>query len=295
MINPPSQQKKQQQTHGKPTLLNIYLPKNKSTNRKNMIAWPAWKTKFENYQHLLKELQQERAKPKTNLRFNKAAVTASDIASQYFCEKKLEMEQLYGKIITPAKTTGTENHEKLLETAVPVKTEEELWQKIHEPQPIFALEWLLVAKYKTTLLVGKPDSVLFENGQPQIVFEYKFSRTGIAYPAYHIQARTYGILLTNLGFNTQNMHYAIIVADPQQKGQTTLQDEAMNAITENGLTETMLQIQNANVYLQKFNQETAEKNLEWALEYWKQTREAQPADNPNKCLKCEYQTKCNKK
>jgi hypothetical protein len=257
-----------------------------------MTALPTWKTRLENYENLLKELQQEKTKPKTNLRFNKAAITASDIASQYFCEKKLEMEYLHGKIITPAKTAGSQNHEKLLETAVKVKTEE-LWQKIHEPQPIFALEWLLIAKYKTTLLIGKPDSILFENGQPQILFEYKFSKTGVAYPAYHIQARTYGILLTNLGFDTQSMHYAIIVADPQQ-GKNTLQQEAMDAITENGLQETMLQIQNANIYLQKFNKQTAEKNLEWALQYWKQTREAQPADNSNKCLNCEYQKKCSK-
>ena len=54
-------------------------------------------------------------------------------------------------------------------------------------------------------------------------------------------------------------------------------------------------MENANIYLQKFNKQTAEKNLEWALQYWEKRREAQPADNPNKCLKCEYNTKCNKK
>jgi hypothetical protein len=258
-----------------------------------MAALPTWKVRFKNYENLLKELQHERTKTQTGLRFNRSSITASDIASQYFCEKKLEMEHLYGKITTPAKMTGTQNHEKLLETAVEVN-KEVLWQRIHEPQPIFVLELLLVAKYQTTLIIGKPDSVLFQNGQPQIVFEYKFSRSGVAYPAYHIQARTYGILLTNLGFDTQNMHYAIIVADPKQKGQSTLQDEAMNAITENGSQETMLQIQNANVYLQKFSLETANKNLEWALQYWKRIREAQPTDNPSKCLKCEYQAKCDK-
>ena len=259
-----------------------------------MITTPTWKTRFENYENLLKELEQERNKPKTSLRFNKAALTASDIASQFYCEKKLEMENVHGKVVTEAKIAGTRNHEKLLETATEVK-KEYLWRKIHEPEPIFALEWLLVARYKTTLLIGRPDSVRFQNGQPQIVFEYKFSRSGIAYPAYHIQARTYGILLGNMGFNTDNMHYSIIVADPEQKNQNTLQQEAMDAITENGLQETMLQIQNANIYLQKFNRQAAEKNLEWALQYWQQAREAQRADNPNKCLKCEYQTKCNNK
>ncbi len=256
-----------------------------------MAALPTWKNRFNNFECLLKELQQEKAKPKARLRFNKAAVTASDIASQYFCEKKLEMEHLYGKIITPAKTLGSQNHERLLEKAEEIE-QEDLWQEIHEPKPVFALEWYLIAKFRNTFLVGKPDSVLFQNGSPQIVFEYKFSRTGVAYPAYHVQARTYGMLLANLGFETNDLHYAIVVANPELKGHSTLQDEAVNAIGENGLQETMLQIQNANVYLQKFNLEMAERNLEWALQYWEFAREAQPADNSNKCLSCEYRTKC---
>jgi hypothetical protein len=44
----------------------------------------------------------------------------------------------------------------------------------------------LLAKYNDVILAGKPDSVLFKSGQPLIVFEYKFSRSMVDYPSYHV-------------------------------------------------------------------------------------------------------------
>ena len=252
---------------------------------------PRWKMQLENYESLLRELEENRNKGETKLRFNRSLIIASDIASQYFCEKKVEMQYVHGEVVTEAKMVGTEAHEKLLETAVEVK-KEELWEKIYGAEPVFALEWFLVARFKEVLLGGKPDAVLFQNGNPLIVFEYKFSQSGIAYPPYHVQARTYGILLENMGFDTSKLFYSIVVADPKQRGDPELQKKVMAAINENGLEETMLQIEKANIHCHKFNKTIAEKNLNWAIEFWKKSREALPTDNPNKCLRCEYRTKC---
>lgn len=41
------------------------------------------------------------------LRFNRSTICASDIAGQYYCEKKVEMEYIHGKIETKAKTIGS--------------------------------------------------------------------------------------------------------------------------------------------------------------------------------------------
>ncbi len=251
------------------------------------------RTQLENYEFLLKKLDEKRGESEGKLRFNRTFIIASDIAEQYFCEKKVEMKYLHGEIVTEAKTVGTEAHERLVEDAVEVK-KEEFWEKIYAKKPVFALELLLVALYDDVILAGRPDSVLFQNGEPRIVFEFKFSRSGIAYPSHHVQARTYGLLLENMGFNTDNLFYSIVVADPASRGDPDLQQKVMNAINEKRLEETMVSIENANVYHYKFDRIAAEKNLNWALDFWKKSREALPATNSNKCLNCEYQTKCSR-
>lgn len=252
------------------------------------------RTQLDNYEFLLKKLVEKRGESEGKLRFNRTFIIASDIAEQYFCEKKVEMKYLHGEIVTEAKTTGIEAHERLLEDAVEVK-KEELWEKIYAKKTVFALELLLAARYDDVILAGRPDSILFQNGEPKIVFEFKFSRSGIAYPSHHVQARIYGILLENMGFNTDNLYYSIVVADPTSKGDPNLQQKAMNAIKEKKLEETLVSIENANVYHYKFDKIAAKKNLSWALDFWKKSREALPATNSNKCLSCEYQKKCFRK
>jgi hypothetical protein len=62
------------------------------------------------------------------LRFGQTCVSASCIAQQYFCEKKVEMQYLHGKVETEAKQLGTEGHETLLIDTVKVKRAELLEQ-----------------------------------------------------------------------------------------------------------------------------------------------------------------------
>ncbi len=48
----------------------------------------------------------------------------SDVAQQFFCEKKVEMQYLHGEIETEATMVGSAAHGKLLEDAVRVDREE---------------------------------------------------------------------------------------------------------------------------------------------------------------------------
>jgi hypothetical protein len=112
------------------------------------------------------------------LRFNRSAIVASDIAGQFYCEKKVEMQYLHGEVETEAKNMGIEAHEKLTEDSVKVEREQ-LLRKIYSDKPVFALEMFLLAKYGDALLAGKPDSVLFKDGFPRVLFEYKFSRSDV--------------------------------------------------------------------------------------------------------------------
>lgn len=94
---------------------------------------PDWKGQLDSFNHFLEELRQNREQ-KAKLRFECSFVIASDIAQQFFCEKKVEMEYLHGEVETEAKTIGTEAHEKLTEGSVKVDREQ-LWHDIYGDKP----------------------------------------------------------------------------------------------------------------------------------------------------------------
>jgi len=248
---------------------------------------------IEEYNSLLEQVTQKFKKGEGELRFGNLLIKASDVASQYFCEKKVEMQYLYGEIETETKNQGTEAHEKLLEGSEEV-SRQKLWKMIQGKKPVFALELLLLAKYKGLVLAGRPDCILFEKGFPLIIFEYKFSRSQIDYLSYHVQARTYGILLKSMGFDISKLFYAIVVADRRAKDDDQLKVRVVDIILKNRLKETVLTTENAVIYLNKFNPNEAELALDWAVEFWKGQREATQTMNPNKCRSCEYNADCEK-
>jgi len=250
-----------------------------------------WKKQLKEFDSLLKQIVRKKKNGKGELRFDRFTIRASDVAGQYYCEKKIEMGYLYGEVETETKNQGTEAHENLLEGSEAV-CREDLWKAIYEKEPVLALEWLLLAKYKNVMLIGTPDSVLFKNGFPLVVFEYKFSRSKRVYPSYRVQAGFYGILLKSNGFNTEKLFYAIVVADRRAKDDPNLKERVFDAIQKNGLKKAILPIENAVIYLNKFDRQEAESSLDWAIQFWKGQREAIPTTNQNKCRICEYKEKC---
>jgi len=250
-----------------------------------------WKQQLKKYNSLLEKIGDRKEKNEGELSFNRFTIRASDVAGQYYCEKKIEMEYLYGEVETETKNQGTEAHENLLEGSEKV-CREDLWKAIYSKEPVLALEWLLLAEYKDIILTGQPDSVLFENGFPLVIFEYKFSRSKRAYPSYHVQAGFYGLLLKSLGFDTEKLFYAIVVADRRAREDPNLKDDVFAAVMKNGLKKAILPIENAVVYLNKFDEQEASASLDWAIEFWKAQREAIQTTNRNKCRICEYEEEC---
>jgi hypothetical protein len=55
-----------------------------------------WKAQLESFDSLLKGLKQNREQA-GKLRFGRSVIVASDIAEQFYCEKKVEMEYLHGE------------------------------------------------------------------------------------------------------------------------------------------------------------------------------------------------------
>lgn len=250
-----------------------------------------WQKQLEFYESLAKEIIGKQERRRGELRFNTYLVSASDIAEQFFCEKKVEMQYLHGEVETEAKTVGTEAHKKLLEDSVKIKRKE-LWQEIYGKKPIFALEMLLLAKHRDVIIAGRPDSVLFQSGFPLVVFEYKFTKSRIAYMTHHVQARTYGVLLGNMGLDTSRLFYAVVTADPEARHDGELKRRVVDAVIKNGPKENVLDVESAKIHFHKFDQADAEKDLDWAIEFWRSSREAILTSNPNKCKNCEYKVEC---
>ena len=252
-----------------------------------------WNRQLQNYNSLLGQIKNKIEKGEGELRFNSPFVKASDIARQYFCEKKVEMEHLIGEIQTERRIIGKKAHEKLLEDAIKIKRRD-LWKDLYGNKLVLAPEMLLLTTYKDVVLVGRPDSILFMKGSPLIIFEYKFSRNPRPFRDHHVQARTYGILLTNMGFDTSRLIYAIVIVDPSARVNKELRRQVFNSVIKNGLKESVLKTEDARIYIKKFNREEAEQDLDWAIEFWKKRREAIPTRNPNKCKSCEYNAECDR-
>lgn len=251
----------------------------------------AWKKQLDDFYSLVRETVQKREKGSGQLRFDCHLIKASDVAQQFFCEKKVEMQYVHGKIETEEKILGTEAHQKLLEDTRTIKRKK-LWKKIYGKTPIFAHEMFLLAKYQDVVLAGMPDSVLFANGIPAIVFEYKFSRSGRIFDSYQVQTRTYGILLKGMGFDTSRLFCAIVVAEPRVRDDVELKHRVVDAVVKNGPKEAVLNVDGAKIFFERFDGTKAEQDLDWAVAFWRKEREAIPTDNPNKCIRCEYSTEC---
>jgi len=150
-----------------------------------------WKQQLEKYNSLLEQIGQRK---EGELRFNRCTIRASDVAGQYYCEKKIEMEYLYGEVETETKNQGTEAHENLLEGSEAVD-QEDIWKAIYGKEPVLAFEWFLLGGYKDLILAGQPDSVLFENGfldyacmeREKALWIPQFSLTAEPTPLFDIQ------------------------------------------------------------------------------------------------------------
>ena len=68
-----------------------------------------WEKQLEKYNATLEYLKQSHNKQRNKLRFNRSVIIASDIASQYYCEKKVEMQYLIGEVKTEEKTIGSQS------------------------------------------------------------------------------------------------------------------------------------------------------------------------------------------
>ena len=71
-----------------------------------------------------------------------------------------------------------------------------------------------------------------------------------------------------------------------------MRDNALDTVKKNGLKKATFPIDNAVIYLNKFDEQEAKSSLEWAIQFWKKQRKAISTANQNKCRICEYYNEC---
>jgi len=246
-----------------------------------------WQSQLEKYIGFLEDTKKGEAK----LRFQRSFIRVSDIATQYFCERKVEMAYTHGNIETEAKILGVKGHDRLVQDSVKIKIHD-LWKEIYGKRPVLIQEMLILAKFKRAILVGRPDSVLFENGIPNIIFEYKFTKATRPFRNQSVQAHTYGVILRRMGFNTKNLELALVLASPKSKNDKELNMKVYKSIVNKGLKETSILSEDFRVYVEKFDSRRAESDIDWAIKFWMGERDALKNASPNKCKNCEYNKLC---
>ncbi len=250
----------------------------------------AWEKGLARYESLRKEVAEGEGK----LRFGSRFLKASEIASQYYCEKKVELTRIYGRIETEEMRKGTNAHEGLLVDMVKVK-KEELWKNLFE-KPTMGAVFPLIGTYEGCTIMGVPDYTLFSLGNPLLLVEHKFSKKPTIFSTYHTQALVYGYLLNDLGFDTSLLRYIVAVSPPEMHGDDLRKlDHEICQLAMSRLKRkepTKLPIQRVVAMMYPFSLQEAIEKLEWAIGFWKGEREAVPTKSQAKCAVCDLKEKC---
>jgi len=205
---------------------------------------------------------------------------------------------LFGAEKTIDMTRGSEGHERLVEDFQKVNLEE-IWGAIYSKGWKWIGEMPLISIYKNTPIFGRLDQILFTGGNPRMLFEFKFSRHRDTFPSQQHQAQTYCIELHELGFDTSFLFYAIVISPPEKIKDMEELKKLPKVIFQTFLKdqlflkeESSLTYGDVEVYIFAFKLEQAQKDLDYAIEYWYEKRTPMPSDNINKCRSCEFKEKC---
>ena len=109
---------------------------------------------------------------------------------------------------------------------------------------------------------------------------------------HEVQVRTYCIILDKMGFDTRHLFHAIVLVNQEIRSDKELNKRVVKAVMNNGQKEAIIDIEKARIWVRKFRKDKAEKELDWAIDFWKNLRKSIPTKKVYKCKKCEYYKKC---
>lgn len=226
------------------------------------------------------------------LRFGRVTISIADIAQQYFCEKELELDYKYPQEQTEDMSVGKEGHENITSLATLVTKEQAIEDAVAvRKKPICIYEFGLAWRYKAVPILGRVDEVWFQNGRVVSIAERKFTNSLHTYRDHHVQARQYCLGLDKMGFEISSTTYDIMTFTRSCHDCVKLTDRSCTIFTHNKNTYRCKKGE-AKVFSFPFDRDKAIEELDWALGFWLEERNAIPSDNPAKCSACRRRDAC---
>ncbi|MBV8881778.1 MAG: hypothetical protein JO332_17605 [Planctomycetaceae bacterium] len=245
------------------------------------------------------------------LRHGRHQVGVSTLASQWYCELKIDLKHRHPEIrtLSPALDRGTEAHEALSADAT-VISRKEFDQDVADGKELFLQESRFQADIEGVPVIGVPDLVHLRGRRCELVLEMKFSRRPTLYIDRYVQAQTYALLLARNGFDLDRTPCVVGVVQAPLDGTP---DDRFDSLKRNGILQTILDrcrtlrsreplgwrargaenpvtIREGPVTLQAFpfDPKAVMDHLRWAFDFWKSRRDPLAAVTAAKCKVCPY-------
>jgi hypothetical protein len=248
--------------------------------------------------------------PHPGLRHGVAAVGVSTLASQWYCEQKIDLKYLHPevRIVSPALERGTEGHHALSADAAPI-ARQELEARLSSGEDVYLQESRFTAPIHDAPVIGVPDLIHLKGRDARLILEFKFSRRDTLFLDRFIQAQTYGLLLEGSGYKMDGA--VCVVGVLPSPGMRDPGGSTRDALRKNGVLDTILgrsallrdrlirspgslvslrtrEVGSGTLHAFRYDPLSARRHLRWAIDYWQGRREAVPTTHASKCRSCAF-------
>ena len=130
-----------------------------------------WKNDYKQQRILSKKIRRN----ETPYLLGRKCLKVSEIAEQYYCEKKVELAGVHGEKESEELLRGRGNHEDLT-VGLNAVSWKKAWNQIGSEKPIWLTEFLFFARFEDFYIAFKPDRILVQYPEVKLLIEFKFSR-----------------------------------------------------------------------------------------------------------------------
>jgi hypothetical protein len=237
-------------------------------------------------------------------------IGVSTLAGQWYCELKVDLQFRHPEIrvVSPALERGTAGHGALSEGAVPL-SREDFDARVRRGEELYLQESRFRARVHDAPLVGVPDLLHLKGRDARLVLEFKFSKRDDLFIDRFIQAQAYGALLEGLGYRMDETVCVLGVLSPGTPRDSD--SSRMESLKKDGVLQKILgrsaelgerlrgsprrvfslrsrDEASGTLHAFRFESRTARLHLGWALDYWKERREAIATPHASKCRRCAF-------
>jgi len=249
------------------------------------------------------------------LRYGLAYLCPSEIAGQFYCEYQVHLKRTHPEVDMQLKSLerGDVSHTSLVSQVPPI-TKAELEKTIQTGNRLAMCEWTLEGQFEGVRIRGRPDLFGFEGKKGLLLLDFKFGGGKQPFRHQEVQAETYVLLTESMGFSAEELCFGIVMfpglrmkgslSDMAQDKSARLQlfqtDGTLQRIYErcqqdrlellkSGTKTLTVEADFWKVFLYRYDRLKAEKDLSWALGFWRSEREPIPVKRtPRKCFSCPF-------